>query len=451
MSRDVSRRSFLRSAAISPLVGVAGRAAARREATAFDPTRHGFGFVNWAPDSGRFPEHDHRTVTPDEVARRIRERWGGSFAQSLEVDVESLPDSLVGAIARQLYVSTMQASAGNGHCWGMSYTAQRYLERPNEIPAGRAHASEFTHPMAPVSNARYHPVSDDIDDYQLLQVLDADAWVGRRAILHPGWIALKRQVRNVARAVEAFGTATVTLVDPADRSSHVVLAYDVTERSGRTEFAVYDPNRPASRYRVDGLKRIVVTHGADGAEMQPYGHFKTFFYNDRERLVAARGEAAPAPAFDLPASTLRDELLSVAVFLLDSADARMTVVDPAGSPVRRDWAPFASRDASRYHQMRYRYNPEAGRYHVVLTGSAASDVTLSVHAADREGELVRAERTTFLEAGESERFAVEVPESGVDSGSVERVESLPNWVLAAGGVVVGALGVGGAVAASRRL
>lgn len=444
MRQSVTRRGYLTSLAAAGLGVVTGRG--RATAERFDPGRQGFGFANWAPDDGRYPDHDHEAVSPGDVERVIRERWADPFSLSLDVDVESLPSSLLTAIARQLYVSAVQASASNGHCWGMVFTAQHYFETPGAVPAGAETASDLEHPMAPLSNPRRHPVSDDVDDFQLSQVLDADAWIGRRGILNPGWIDLARQVRNLERAVSEFGTATMTLVDPADRSSHLVLAYDVTTRGSTTEVAVYDPNYRARRYRNRGARTITLTREG-GVSMQPYDGYGTFLYNDRERIVAARGRAAPAPAFDLPRSALRDELLSVAVFLLDSSDARLTVVDPDGRPVRRDRAPFATRGASRYHQMRYRYNPPAGRYHAVVAARAATDATFSVLAADRAGELVRAERSTFLEAGERSRFAVDVPDSGDGSGTVERTESLPEWVVGAGGAAVGAAG---SVAAARR-
>lgn len=449
MNRDVSRRAFLGSAAAVSLSAVAGRAAGRSK-RAFDPFRHGFDFPNWAPDDGRFPDHDHEKVSPDEVERVIRERWDDPFANSMGVQIGSLPDSLLTAIARQLYVSAVQASASNGHCWGMAFTAQHYFENPDAIPAGKRSASEFRHPMVPLSNERNHPVSDDIDDFQLFQVLDADAWIGRRAILNPGWIALDRQLRNLSAAIDEFGTATMTLIDPKSRASHLVLAYDVRTNGTRTEIDVYDPNVPARSYKNDLRRTVVVKQKGNGVKMEPYDDYSTFLYNDRERVIAARGQAEPAPAFSLKQAELREELLSVAVFLLDSPDAQMTVVDPSGNPVRRDWAPFATREASRYHQMRYRYNPKPGRYSAVVTGRAATDASLSILAADRKGELVRAERTAYLEPGDSIQFAVDVPETGAETGSVERTNSLPDWAIAAGGAAVGALGTAGAMKARDR-
>jgi hypothetical protein len=448
MAHDVTRRGLLGSVATLSLGAVVGRG---RAASGFDPTRHGFGFVNWAPGDGHYPTHDHESVSEDEVERVVRERWSGSFSNSFGTAVSTLPDPLLTAIARQLYVSAVQSSASNGHCWGMSYTAQHYFENPDAVPAGAETASALRHPMAPLSNPRSHPVSDDIDDFQLYQVLDVDAWVGRRGILNPRWIDLDRQIRNLVAAVEAFGTATMTLIDPRDRSSHLVLAYDVAPGGGRTDVAIYDPNVKAPAYRNGRHRVITIDHTGEGPAMEPYGRYRTFLYNDRERVVAARGQANPAPAFDLPKSALRDELLSVAVFLLDGPDAEMTVVDPAGNPVRRDWAPFATREASTYDQMRYRYNPQAGRYYVSVTARAADDVVFSVLAADQAGELVRAKRTVFLEAGESQRFTVDIPESGDETGHVERTDALPEWAVAAGSATVGALGAGGVLAGVRRL
>lgn len=440
VSRDVSRRTFLQAATGVSLGAVAGRAGASEAPRSFDPTVHGFDFSNWAPGDGRYPEHEHDDVTPTGVEQLIKKRWKTPFSEALGVQVDALPESLLAAIAKQLYVSAVQASAANGHCWGIGYTAQRYFEHPEEVPAGRETASEFDHPMAPLSQPNSNPVSTDIDDYQLFQVLDADAWIGRRGILNPGWIRLDKQVRNVTSAIEEFGTANITLVNPADRSSHIVLAYAVRDAGETTELDIYDPNIRASGYSNGRTRTLTVRAGSDGPTMDPYGDYRTFLYNDRQRIVMARGEASAAPAFSLGSAGLRDELLSVAVFLLQSEGARMTVVDPKGEPVRRDWAPFASRDRSRYDQMRYRYNPEAGRYHVVVTGRSDTEFTFSVHAADRDGELVREEHTGQLAAGETATFAVDIPETGTETGSFEPVESLPDWLLTGGGVAVGAIG-----------
>lgn len=464
-----SRRGFLgglSATAVTATLGgraraVVGRPRVRGDAEhGFDPASHGFGFVNWSSSSTRFPEHDHDAVTEAEIRTAILDGWGGPLRR-VGIDLAASPE-LVETIARQVYVSANQLSASNGHCYGMTYAAQRYFERPDEVPLGRPSASAFSHPEVPVDAPGKGPVATDVDALQTSQLLDPNAWIGRRGLLAPELIDLGRQLGNLRAVLDDYGTAGITLVDSSSARSHQVLAYDARRRNGRTDVAIYDPNQPASDYE-DGPRTLTLGRdvggtpddsadgeGTDGGvRMVPYGEYDTFLFNSRERIADARGEATPAPAFGVPAARLADLLRRPAVFTVDSSAVRLVVLDPTGRPLGRDWATFVDRARTPVHGLRYRYGASGGRYRVLVAGRADADYRLRVDAAASGGALLRESVDASIRAGEVHHYEAHVPSTPDDSGALRRVDDWSRELLAgAGALALGA--VGGAYLLGRR-
>lgn len=502
MNDSWSRRGFLgglSATAVTATLGgraraVVGRPRVRGDAEhGFDPASHGFGFVNWSSSSTRFPEHDHDAVTEAEIRTAILDGWGGPLRR-VGIDLAASPE-LVETIARQVYVSANQLSASNGHCYGMTYAAQRYFERPDEVPLGRPSASAFSHPEVPVDEPGKGPVATDVDALQTSQLLDPNAWIGRRGLLAPELIDLDRQLGNLRAVLDDYGTAGITLVDSSSARSHQVLAYDARRRNGRTAVAIYDPNQPASDY-ADGPRTLTLGRDvggtpddADGAagnsstdegsgsagdagatpaegdgspddpadgegtdggvRMVPYGEYDTFLFNSRERIADARGEATPAPAFGVPAARLADLLRRPAVFTVDSSAVRLVVLDPTGRPLGRDWATFVDRARTPVHGLRYRYGASGGRYRVLVAGRADADYRLRVDAAASGGALLRESVDASIRAGEVHHYEARVPSTPDDSGALRRVDDWSRELLAgAGALALGA--VGGAYLLGRR-
>lgn len=240
-----------------------------RGATGFDPTRHGFGFRNWSSAVPTFLQHRHQSVDESEVRRIVDARWTRPVQRALGVDLGRAPEELIRSIARQVYVSASQESASNGHCYGMVFAAQRYFEEPAAVPLDRETASEFEHPEVPLGRTgrEKSPVATDVDVYQNLQLLDPNAWIGRRGLFYPKWLDLDGSIRNVERVLDAFGTAGVTLLNSRTKASHQVLIYDANRIGGRTRLAIYDPSYSADHYRRSGTRHVEGVHSANGARM----------------------------------------------------------------------------------------------------------------------------------------------------------------------------------------
>ena len=456
MTARRTRRAFLGAVAAPALVGVgrAGRAGwaastARAGDDAFRPSVHGFGFRNWSTAVPTFPEHVHESVAEEDVRRGVGREWRGALEGALALDASGLSSAVIDAIAKQVYVSLNQRSATNGHCYGMTFVAQRYFERPEEVPFGRATASELTHPAEPVEDPSVAPVGREVDYFQNRQFLDPYAWLGRRVMAYPAWIDYGAQLSVLRSVVEAYGTAGVTLLDTATGASHQILVHDVRDGPSGFSLAFYDPNRPAAEYENAPPARIDLDRTDDGYVVRPYGRgFDAFVYNRYDRAIAARGDTDPLEHVDGSAVHVRRRLTSLALFLVDSPAVHLAVLGPDGRPVRRDRSPFMDRRHTEYHSMRYRYGPPPGRYRVVLTGEAATEYALLVKVASPDGEVVATEVTDSIGAGEVHAYTATVPESGT-SGTLERDRdgAVPHWLLGGAGIAVGAAG---AVYAFRR-
>ena len=413
----------------------------------FDPARDAFGFRNWSSAVPTYPGHDHDAVAEAEVRRFVRSGWPDTLRRTLGVALGPDAEALVASIARQLYVSANRRSASDGHCYGMTYATQAYFERPSTVPLGRSTASEFVHPETPVGEER-SPVGRDIDVYQNLQLLDPNAWLGRRGLFAPGLIDLAASVRNVRAVTERFGTAGVTLLNTTTLKSHQVLLYDAVREGDRTRLGVYDPNYAARHYREEGPRHLEVVHGADGARMVPYGEYDSFVFNERGRVIAARGRADAVPGFDAGTAAIADWVLRPVVFTVEGESADVVVLDPEGRRVRREHATYEDPDRTPVCAMRYRYGGAPGDYRVAVLGRDGGEYTLRVDAATPSGGLLRTAASDVVAPGEAHLYRAQVPRSTAGQGSLRRVRpgvGVPSSLLVAGSLV-GA----GAVAAARR-
>lgn len=437
-SRSVSRRS----------TGSAGAA----EPGGFDPGVHGFGFHNWSTANPTYPEHDHDTVTEDQVRRSLPRRWEAYVEGALGFELSDVPSALFDVIAKQVYVAVNQRAATNGHCYGMVFTAQQYFERPESIPLDRWLASEFSNPADPVDDPSVAPVGREIDLFQNSQFLDFHAWVGRRALLKPDWIDYDAQLRNVLAVVDAHGTAGVTLFRSDESTSHQVLVYGYRTTSDRTSLSVYDPNRPASQYRSgDVVRTIEVDTSGERPVVEPYGtkEYDGFVFNRYDRIIAARRSAEPLGAIDRAREAIHHLLFDVALFLVD-ADVGLTVVGPDGRPLTRLVSPLIDRRSTEYRRMRVRYGADPGRYRVVVTGSRPTEYTLYASAASLDGERLSDRSTASIDAGEVHEYVATVPTSAADDGDLERRSVGGPSITTGAGLVVGAAGIAAGVYALCR-
>jgi hypothetical protein len=334
----------------------------------------------------------------------------------------------------------------------MAFAAQAYFERPSTVPLGRSTASEFAHPGASLEGGdggegdANGPVGTDIDVYQNLQLLDPNAWLGRRGLFAPGQIDLAASVRNVRAVIERFGTAGVTVLNTTTLKSHQVLLYDAAREGDRTRLAVYDPNYAARHYREEGPRHLEVVHGADGARMVPYGEYDSFVFNERDRVIAARGRADAVPGFDAGTEAIADWVLRPVVFTVEGESAEVVVLDPEGRRVRREHATYEDPDRTPVCAMRYRYGGAPGEYRVAVLGRDGGEYTLRVDAATPSGGLLRTAASGAVAPGRTHHYRAAVPASPDESGSLRRVrpgEGVPSSLLAVGGAVAGA-GVGAA-------
>lgn len=453
-----SRRGFLASLAMpfvvagpAPVSGQDARTVdqrstgvfggSRQSETPFRPSVDGFGFPNWSTAVATFPEHDHQAVSEEQVRRTIRREWQGPLARSLDQDFGHLPTRLVDLIAKQLYVSVNQRSGTNGHCYGMTFTAQEYYDEPDGIPLEKTAASEFANPAEPLDQSDA-PVGQEIDLFQNSQFLDFFAWVGRRVMVNPSWIDYDTQIRNLVAVLDEYGTAGITLINTTTRASHQVLVYGYDRSPERFTLSVYEPNRPADGYGLGRDPGIEVDLRGDQPVVQPYGPgYDAFVYNRYDRIISARRAAEPLDAVETSDAELRDHLFNVAIFLVDSADVRLTVIGPKGRPILRDVSTFMDRSQTGNHWMRYRYGAAPGKYRVVVTGVNETDYTLEASAADREGTLLHSRHSESIGAGAVHNYVATIGESPTQGGSLERISDATALIGTGVGLGVGAAGL----------
>ena len=438
-----SRRRFLRhtGAALTAAGIVAGPVTAshgRARTSAFDSARDGFGFRNWAAGDGSFREHRHGNVSETEIQATIKSSWRSLLGDDLGVKTWSSP--FVRSVARQLYVSVNQQTATNGHCFGLVFAAQQYHEDPETLPLSAESASDLTHPAAPLDDRSREPVGELVDLFHNTQTLSPWSWLGRRQLVMPRQINLRRELSALQEALAEFGTATITLVELGNRTYHQVLVYGARKRGSTVQLLVYDPNFPARYYQRNELT-INVDTARDPVQMQPFRAYDRFVFNRHERRVAASGAKA-ALVID---RAVIERLSRLVLFLVDSDDLDLVVRDPNGSPVGRDTARTMNRERTEYSRVRYRYGAPAGDYRITVLGRSETDYNLSALAAARDGSLIDTERSARIEPGETHEYVATIPEEP-DRAAKLRRDGGGNDLLALG---VGALSAGAGAAAYR--
>ncbi|KAB1193214.1 hypothetical protein GJR96_07040 [Haloferax sp. MBLA0076] len=417
----LGRRRFLKHAGVGA-AGVFGLTRTVRGAvddTAFDPERHAFGFKNWSSSDVAYPEHQHASVDPKAVEKRIRREWSGVFSDLFGLALSNTPGSLVSLLASQLSVDVNQLAASNGHCYGMTFAAQRYFEVPGDLPDGVETASDVSDPEIPLGSDE-GPIGDLIDHYQVTQLLDVHAWLGRRRMLRPRHIDYEAELAALVAVIDEFGTAGITLVDSETRASHQVLVYGYDETPTGVELTLYDPNYPAQKY-LNQTRRLTIDVGKT-TPVSGSSEYDAFVFNRWDRAI--RSDADTTKPTQNGVRETFDHLLSrVFRVAVDSDAVSLAVVDPGGNPVGRNNAAFMDREQSDVWATRYCYDAPAGTYRLALVGATETAYDLRVQVAGLGTESLDTVVWKALSSGEVHEYEITVPES--DTPSVARVGETP--------------------------
>ncbi len=437
------RHVIVGAASVVGATGVEGTALGARQdgESTFRPVEHGYGFRNWSLRDQYFdpPPNPPRAS----IRERIRTEWRKAARYSLGVETDRFPSGLLEAIVTQVRTPLVQRAGTNGHCYGMVLTAQGYFERPETIPVDRRVASEIEDPTVPVEEPTA-PVYEEITRRQAEQYLEFRAWLGRRAMLHPEWIDMRRLLDDVRSVVATFGTATLSLFDE-DLFGHQVLAYGFEQDGDGVSIPIYDPNRTAVTYRGE-TPEIRFESDEGTLSMQPYDRYTHVLFNRYDQIERAtdRDRTSPLDHLTVDRARVRDALFPVAVVTVDSADVELTVVDPNGEELDRIRGEGMDRNRGDLARLRSLYGADPGTYRVGVLGTQATDYELTAVVAGPEGTLVDATRTGSVDPGEFHAYDLSVPEEG--SGTMTRDGGgrlRPALVGGAGavvGVAVGAVG-----------
>lgn len=421
---SLGRRGFLaRVGCAVSLTGALPHAAATRSPPRFDPARDGFGFPNWASRDTWYPEHEHVRVDPESVEERIRREWKDTFTDVFGFALSNTPGALLNVVAQQLSVSVNQLAASNGHCYGMTFAAQRYFEAPGELPDEVETAAEVSDPEIPLGSDA-GPIGDLIDHYQSRQLLDIHAWLGRRRMFRPRHIDYEAELAAVVAVVDEFGTAGLTLVDTETRTSHQVLVYDYTQTSDGTRLALYDPNFPAKQYQ-----QTERTFTIDASGMRPvtgYADYDAFVFNRWDRTIRANADTT-SPVETNAREDFGHLLTRVLRVAVDTDAVSLAVVDPEGNPVGRNNAAYMDRRRTDVWATRYRYDAPTGRYRLAVVGTKKTDYDLRVQVAGVESEALDTVISKSMSSGEVHEYAVVVPEDG--RPNVSQVHDSPTAML----------------------
>ncbi|MFC7202696.1 hypothetical protein ACFQJC_04165 [Haloferax namakaokahaiae] len=430
------RRRFLGrvGATVAGVVGLVGTTSASADSDAFDPTRHAFGFPNWAASDAMFEEHDDVNVDANSVEAILAETWPGTFAEFFGMKFTDVPQSVLALISRQISVAANQMSAANGHCYGMTYSAQRYFETPRDLPAGVESAADVTNPEIPLGSDE-GPIGDLIDYYQRSQLLNVYAWAGRRRMYRPETIDYEAELAALIAVIDEFGTAGLTLVDIANHVSHQVLIYDYTKTAEGTKLAVYDPNYPAPQYREK--QRTFLVRPTEATPISNYGPYGAFVFNRWDRAIRAGVDNAMPN--DSDSHQQFGYLLSRVVRVtVDSPAVSLAVVDPDGNPVERNTAEYMDRGQAAVWATRYRYDAPAGDYRIAIVGKSPVEYRLDAEVAGLDSDVLTQARSVSVSPGEVHEYTLRVPEDGSPSlsrdgsGLLGSVTSLDPTSLAVG-------------------
>nr|WP_303650275.1 hypothetical protein [Halalkalicoccus sp. NIPERK01] len=359
---------------------------------AFDPTRHGFGFYNWRVSEGPYP--GTRTETVDDG-------WREAFERAFDRPLSDLPEGFVEGLSRHAREGLLEAVRTNGYCYGMIFAAQRYFERPETIPADFETASGITHPNAPQS-VEGTPILDDLVEYQTAQYTDPHAWLGRYALLDASLIDYDAQLADLLAAVDAFGTAAITLFSEQTARSHQVLVYDYERRPGRVVLRAYNPNYTAESYEEFTYTVEIDTRGPSPVPLPvEYGpRYDQFIHNEYDRMIRARRDPS-GPLAD--GGALYDRVFGTTLFVAADPAVGTSVVDPTGRRLEHTTGP---------EPLHYRYGASTGTYTIALTGQDGGEYALDVYAGSEHHEFLDETIEGSIAAGETERYEVTIDDGG---------------------------------------
>lgn len=419
---ELGRRGFLvRLGAGTTALATIPAVADSRADEGFSPETHGFGFRNWRGTELAYPGHDHRAVSNKEVRRCVERDWRGPFEDLFGTPVSELPDALTGLVASQIRIAAAQLSSTDGHCYGMTFAAQEFFEDPSTLPSDVEYASALRTPE--VTRESGETIGTHIDEYQSTQLLDVRSWLGRHRMLRPQTIDFEAETAALTAAVDAFGTAGVTVVDSTTRRSHQVLAYDYEDVDDGTRLAVYDPNAPARAYR-DGRRRTVTVSPTAETPLSGYSPYDSFVFNRWDRAIRAGSDPAGPRRTD--GEDDFSHLLERAVrFTVTSPNVALSVVAPDGRAVGRNVAEKMDRSRTDVYAMRYRYDAPPGDYRVAVVGKRDATYELTAEAAGLAGSFVQRSVTATVRPGDVREYVVTVPESPDEDATLRERDSYP--------------------------
>lgn len=440
-----TRRHFLRvsaaAAGVSTLFTRRSHAQTQQSPDQFDPRIHAYGFRNWSPRTQYFEAPADPTHAS--IQSRIRSEWRDHAQAFLGIEIEQFPNRLIEAIATDLRAALVQRAGTNGHCYGMTLTAQQYFEDPATIPVPLRHASEINDPTVPLDEPEA-PVYEDIIHRQAEQFLRFRAWLGRRAMFRPDWIDVPQLLSDIEVVIDRFGTASLSLFD-SNVEGHQVLAYDYQDEGDTISIPIYDPNRTAASYAANpSILRFDRASGTPA--MRPYGRYTHVLFNRYDQIDRAtdRSLVSPLDHFHIDAAMVRESLFPFVLVLVDTTAVDLTVRSPNGSSLDRIRATHMERRRCIYPRIRTLYGAEPGTYYVSVSGNESTAFELTAIVAEPDTVALD---TTFegeVAVGEHHDFQLTVLQRGTGRLRQENTRFRSPAVSGGVGVLAGAaLGAAG--------
>ncbi len=406
---------------------------------AFEPVRHGFGFSNWEGDSGTDGdgaefEYEPGDVSQEDVQTAIDESWTTALSEAQKTIMTRIVYSWIGGNA-----------ATNGHCYGMTFSADEYFQDPPDLPAGVESASEIERPTG-----QFDDVGDRIRRLQTSQLLRAEPYWFALLGLRWGLANHRESLRLVTEAIDETGTAGLAL--DGEANPHQVLGHGYERRGDVTDVFIYDPAYRAEEHRNPAEIWTLSVERESGDIRAIEDGYDSFLYHDPEMDATVLDDLIDGR------DRVLDEL-SDAIFLGLEATGGLEIDGPDDVLVDRPDAEYASPERAPYNDS-------------VLVLGSLDELELSVAGEDgeefsldvlglRDGDLVLDEAVSDVLDGVSPNLQFTVDDAGefvIDaaeevaeesSGVVEEPESNDganlvddNWrFVVAGGAGAAGLGV----------
>lgn len=363
---------------------------------AFHPAFDGFGFANWAGDTGTSAGGESFTLDRADLDRQtvldtIQTAW-----------ISSVSEATAQALARVVRTQINLGTASNGHCYGMCFTAADYYREPTDLPDGAMVSGNVSSPTG-----RFETVGDKIANYQSSQYATAEGVWGVLLALQDGQVDTAAAFDELTGALDESGTAGVALYDSDANTGHQVLAFGYNNRGDVIEVLLYDPNLPASDYEgADAYESPVFSMGIDPATgnlVSPHASFDRYAYNDPELSLAVADAMVDRDegVFAEFANSLIVGLKSPATLSVDAPD-QATVVRPG--------AEFTTEGGSGFHDLVYVVGASAAEYRIEVVGEEAGQYELQAFGV-QDGTVVLDETTgESVEAGTRYEYVATVPD-----------------------------------------